>query len=324
MRENKEKALREEITVRLSEEIERELHETLPKALENEMRRTVEKQLKDELEASNKEALRAEKERLKKKTEEKLQHVEEDTRSQLQGEFESKLAKLVETKEKEIKIKYRRQLELDKKGYEARAKENFEAQLTKEQKKFETEKSEFARQKAAYSVALHQFEQHKKETAAKLRDKELRLVKKQSEIKNSMRYIEPQESQPPMVPRTAAVSVREPIYSSASAMQRAGTSMYVRPETVSSLQKEQPQVQLRVVDESKRQSPSPMKAGNASLLPFSRALVNKAINEIGIDQMMSGISLSPGTKQASRFLIPVRKDIDELPDMPGGVERKYI
>jgi hypothetical protein len=193
----------------------------------------------------NKEILKNEKERIKRKNEERLKKLEIDMETQFEAEFPAKLEKIIEQREKELKVKYRKQLEIDKRAYESRAKANLEAKLAKEQKKYEAERTEFARQKSSYSVMLHQFEKKKKEMSDKLRNKELSLLKKQTEVKHELRHIAPEIN-----------------YDSHSLMNCAKRELpskasFTLPQETNTLQ------------------------SNPALLPFSKALANKSINEMG-------------------------------------------
>jgi len=144
-------------------------------------------------------------------------------------------------------VKYRRQLEIDKRTYESKAKANLEAKLAKEQKKYEAERTEFARQKSAYSVMLYQFEQKKKEMSDKLRNKELSLLKKQAEIKHELKRIAPEIN-----------------YDSQSLM--------------NCTKREFPgKASFTLSEETNK---SAILSSNPALFPFSKALANRSINEM--------------------------------------------
>ena len=292
--------------------------------------------------------LKREKEKIKTKNDEKLRQLEIETRDQLQNELDSKVSKLIEIKDKEIKVKYKRQLEMDKKSLEAKTKQNYDSMISKEMKKLEAERNEFARQKSAYSVMVHQFEVQQKEMVHKLKDKEIRLVKKQAEIKNNMKYIGGSSADLKPVETFARTEIANP-YSVKEGMYRGYENVQVpQTEAASKIEKRESSSPFRSIrqphsyynptkqsDNPNERSPYNNKKNTErnTLLPFSRALVYKAINEIGIDQMLNQMSLSPSpyskkdnnTNNVSRgnFLISDRKEIDELPDVAIG-ERKYL
>lgn len=240
--------------------------------------------------------------------------AQKEYESQLESEYPIKLQKLVETKEKEIKVKFRRQLEIDKKNYEAKSKENYEKNLQKEQKKLESERAEYARQKSAYSVMQHQYEMKKKEMSKKLKEKELKLMKKQAEVKSGLsKYIEPDAR--------SEVLLSSPIQSVMPKPKPAPSPLKSPFKIPSANRSSLGQDNIGI-------SPSQGSTKNA-LLPFSRALVNKAINEIGIDKMINNISLSPEQKYQDsqgineQYLIKGRSEIDEFHDIDK-VPKKYI
>jgi len=123
-----------------------------------------------------------EKKKIRQKYEEKLKKAEAEFQAQLDAELPSKIEKAIAQKEKDLKLKYKRQLELDKRSYETKAKANYEANITNELKKFEAEQTEFARKKSAYNNMVNHFERQRKEMSAKLRESELILMRKQGNV----------------------------------------------------------------------------------------------------------------------------------------------
>ena len=190
MKDNKNQEVKYKVINELSDRIECELKENLPNIIESDIRREFEKKARNDaernlewsLEQTN-EAFNIERKKLKQKYEEKLNQSTNEFQAQLDAEFPGKVAKIVDQKERDIKAKYKRQLEVDKKSYETKAKANYEANITKELKKLEAEKVEFTRQKAAYNNMIHQFELQKTAMSAKLRESELMLIKKQTEAR---------------------------------------------------------------------------------------------------------------------------------------------
>lgn len=194
----------------------------------------------------NKEILKTEKERIKQKNEERLKKLESELESQFEAEFPSKLESIIEKREKELKVKYRRQLEVDRRSYESKAKSNLETKLAKDQKKLDDERTELARQKSAHSVALHQFEQRKRQMAERLRCRELSLLKKQAEARHEFRHVAPEGCSESFANCTRRELSAKPSFSP--------------PEEANK---------------------SAILSSNSGLLPFSKALANRSINEMG-------------------------------------------
>ena len=279
------------------EQIARTIREQLRNQLEPEIKAELVQKCKEEVTRRNKDELARRISEVKNKAKPKIEQMKEEIKRRLKETYDAKLREATTNDENSIRSRIRQEFELDKKEAQFDIDQRYEDKYVNEHDKIEQNMEELKRAHKALLFNIKKLKSEKKSTIEEYESKDFDLTKQEIEIKSQLE----------------------------SAMKEQQSRSMMKKQVTKDIQKENSFLTYRdplrenILNYSycnpKGRNELEFDEEISRILPNSDELVDKAINDIGFDDIIAKVM--EGEKNETRrddFLIQNQNDLEDIVD----------
>eukprot|EP01022_Parablepharisma_sp_SALTPOND_P012135 TRINITY_DN1553_c0_g1_i1.p1 TRINITY_DN1553_c0_g1~~TRINITY_DN1553_c0_g1_i1.p1 ORF type:complete len:575 (+),score=124.98 TRINITY_DN1553_c0_g1_i1:2916-4640(+) len=303
------------------EHLGKNLRDQLKTQLEPVIRAELEQKAKDEIIEKNKNDLNKQIVTLKRKSKPKLEQKLEDIKRKCTEFHNTSVKEKVSTEENIIRSNVRQDFEIDRREAQISIDEVYEEKYQNELDKIEQTRNDIKRMHSTLLANIRKLQTERKAINEEYEAKDFDLTKQEIEVRNQLESVEIAKERSLLKCERSSVIKKQPsVVNTVDFMKSAhqkGTSLFIRrdPSKETFLNYSSQNVKTRGETE--------FAEGLSRILPNPDELVDKAINDIGFEDIIakvmnkSEIKDEPnsmgGTKEEG-FLIPSQHEIDEITD----------